>query len=173
MPWLARDSGTWRTITAPAVRVGGTWRAVTGAWVRVGGTWRQFFSSGGGGPTIAISDASVIAAGSAGSVNAGYSLLNNGNVQETINSTPSTVGTWVSPASGMSGFEARATVAAGSGGTLTGTVGSWLSLGTSRIWSLSRASAGFADRTLTIEIRDAASLSVVATATITLDVEAF
>lgn len=61
-----------------------------------------------------------------------------------------------------SDYEVRATLLSG---TLTsGTVGAWLSLGSSRSWSrVSNATV-----TIVIEIRDAVTLSVLATGTITI-----
>lgn len=40
-----KNSGTWRTISSPKVKVAGTWRNVSAAWVKVAGTWRQWFIS--------------------------------------------------------------------------------------------------------------------------------
>lgn len=174
MPWLARAGGSWRTITAPAVRVGGTWRTVTAGWVRVGGTWRQFFGGGGGGgPTVSISNATVNDVGVNNPAGAGYSLVNTGAIQTRVNFVASGAGNWITPQTGMSGYDARATVTGGGGGSLSGTVGSWVNLASSQTWELSSAVSGaLVSRTLLIEIRDAATLSVLTTATITLNVEA-
>jgi len=55
-----------------------------------------------------------------------------------------------------------------SGTFSTGTTGSWLNLGTTRSWSVSRATNGSKTATATFQIRHAVSLTVLATATITL-----
>ena len=60
-------------------------------------------------------------------------------------------GDWVIPASSFNLYEVRATVVRG--GVSSGTTGSWLSLGTTREWTLTRNTAGFATVELTIEIR--------------------
>jgi hypothetical protein len=67
-----------------------------------------------------------------------------------------------------SAYEVRATLDAG---TLTsGTTGSWLGLGTTRSWNVTRASniVGSDSATLTVEIRAASSGTVLATATVTI-----
>lgn len=53
------------------------------------------------------------------------------------------------------------------GGSATGT---WLNLGSTRGWDISRATPGTSTCTGTVEIRDASTLTVLATATITLTV---
>lgn len=63
-------------------------------------------------------------------------------------------------------YDIHATV---TGGTLTsGTTGSWLNLATSRQWSVTRNSIGSKTCTLQLQIRDAVTLAVLATATVTL-----
>ena len=105
---------------------------------------------------------------------AGYSLTSAGNISVVPGGIPSPAGVWISPQTGMSGYDARATVSSGSGGTLTGSAtATWLNLGTTRTWTLSSGTSGlFCSRVLTVEIRDATTLTVLATATITLQVEA-
>lgn len=71
--------------------------------------------------------------------------------------------------SGSAGdYEARATKI--SGDTPTGTLGAWLSLVTDREWILT-SSSGFAQCSLTVEIRDATTQAVLDSATINLTAE--
>jgi hypothetical protein len=66
----------------------------------------------------------------------------------------------------VSQFEARATTTSGT--LSTGTAGTWLPLSSTQGWGVSQASVGFKSCTFTLEIRDAASLVVLASASITL-----
>ena len=105
---------------------------------------------------------------------AGYRLTNAGLIDVIPAGSFVPAGAWISPQSGMGDYEARATVSSGSGGTLTGSAtATWLNLGTTRSWTLSSGTSGLlCDRVLTIEIRDVATSTVRASATITLQVEA-
>jgi len=95
--------------------------------------------------------------------NATYTLTNGGDVQTNAGS----IGSWVVPTSAAgSAYEARLSYVSGSTIT-TGTAGSWLSLGTSRNWGLSTTSVGTVSGVYTAEIRNASTLAVLATATIT------
>jgi hypothetical protein len=60
--------------------------------------------------------------------------------------------------------------ATGTGGTLTGTTGAWLSLASDRVWSLDTSGSISGSRTLTVQLRNATTLTVLDTATITLNV---
>lgn len=124
-------------------------------------------------PVVAITNQTIASVGLANPASVSYSLTSAGAVQQSINGGgATTIENWITPQSGMSGYEGRVT-ATGSGGTFTGTTGSWLNLGTTRTWELSHnVSGAFVSRSLTVEIRDAATLSVLTTATITLNVEA-
>lgn len=127
------------------------------------------------GPAIALSNQTVQDLGANNPASSGYRLSNGGDVVTLINGGASTVGAWISPATGFADYEVEAVVASGSGGTLTGTTGSgtWQNLGTTRTWTLSSSTSGlFCDRVLTISIRDVATATVRATASITLQVEA-
>jgi hypothetical protein len=137
------------------------------------GIHMMLLGPGGSAPVVSISNQTVQDIGIANPAIAGYSLTNGGDVQTIVGVSPTTVGQWISPASGFSGYEARVSVVSGSSGTLTGTTGTWLNLGTTRTWDLtSFTSSLFCDRVLTVEIRDAGTLTVLTSATITLQVEA-
>ncbi|PXA70418.1 hypothetical protein DMC25_27095 [Caulobacter sp. D4A] len=45
MTLTIKTGGSWRTVTAPSVRVSGAWRPVQNIWVRSGGSWRQAFAA--------------------------------------------------------------------------------------------------------------------------------
>ncbi len=65
-----------------------------------------------------------------------------------------------------SDYECR--MSTGSGTLSTGTAGSWLPLSSTQEWSRSRTGIGTAAYTGTLEIRDASTLVVLASATVTL-----
>lgn len=108
---------------------------------------------------VTISNQSIFQLGSP--FVASYKLNNDGTVKNHNNSL---LETWLLTGS-ASGFEARVTVT--SGALSSGTVGSWVNLGTSQTWS--RSSTG--ETIFLVEIRDAATLTVQDSATITLTVD--
>lgn len=98
-----------------------------------------------------------------------YNVLNTGS--ETWSSSASgggSIGNWITPTSlAGSGYDVRATVVSGTTPTGSAT-GSWLSLGSSQSWTLGTASVTTVTCQLTIEIRSASSLAVLASGTVTL-----
>lgn len=102
---------------------------------------------------------------------ASYSLTALGVANETTVSggTVQIGNNWLTGSTNGSAYEVFATLTSGT--LSTGTTGSWLSLGTNRTWS--RASTGsLQSATLTIQIRDVATQTVQATATVTLSATA-
>lgn len=75
---------------------------------------------------------------------------------------------WITPQSNMSGYEARATVQAGSALSGGSGVGSWLNLGTTRNWYLTVPKGQANYTTLLIEVRNATTLQVKDTTTAVL-----
>jgi len=96
-----------------------------------------------------------------------YTLGSDGSISSTGN--PSAF--WIDPQLGMPAFECRATLVAGS--ITSGTVGSWLSLGTNRSWESTRSIVGSQSGALDIEIRKIGTTTVLATARITVAVDIF
>lgn len=78
-------------------------------------------------------------------------------------------GTWLKGAGTGSDYEARLTATTGT--FSTGTVGSWISLGTNRTWTVTQGSVGSNSAEGTLEIRDAISGVVFTTCTLTLNAE--
>jgi len=125
-----------------------------------------------GGTTIMLaasySPSALVAAGTA---TATFELTNGGDIRVSSgNGTISDVGDWITPKFGFSGFEARLTV--NSGTTPSGAAtGSFLSLGTTRTWTIARAVLGIESSGCTLQIRDATTLTVLASSTITFSAE--
>lgn len=169
MPFHVKDGDTWKEITAPSVRDGGTWKAITEGWVRDGGTWKQFF----GALTIALTPGTISAVNPLGNAVAGIRFNVAGVLQHLRNTTYSNVtGEWATATVDGADYEVYATLGTSSGvNSSTGTFGSWLNLGTAREWTITRSSVGVATRDITFQIRPAGGGDVLASATITLDVE--
>jgi hypothetical protein len=122
------------------------------------------------GPLVALSSQTITEALLTFPASAGLQLLNTGIAQSVTNiAAPVFLQNWITPLSGMSGYDARVTIASGPTGLgiATGTFGAWLNLGTSRTWALDNAGGnGNSSMTVTAEIRNTATLTILATATI-------
>lgn len=96
-----------------------------------------------------------------------FQLGSDGFRYQRTSSTLTNVGQWVSPGSAASLYEVRSTVTSGSFSS-DPSAGSWISLGSDRLWS--RGAAASASQTVqaTIEIRNASTLVVVSTSSLTL-----
>lgn len=121
---------------------------------------------GGDGGAVSIDSRTVLKAGNgSATVSATYSLDSDGNAYD---HSGALLELWLD--SGAAGdFDVRATLQSG---TLTsGTTGSWLSLALSRTWGASASPGQSRSATVLIEIRDANSLTVIDSATITISAE--
>lgn len=102
-----------------------------------------------------------------GGTPAEFILDSDGGLNQRTSSTLTNLGQWVSPASAASLYEVRSTVTSGSF-SADPSAGSWVSLGSDRLWS--RGAGASASQTVqaTIEIRNASTLVVVTTSSLTL-----
>lgn len=145
-------------------------RKLSGAWVPVdvvkrrnGGSWSTVWTR------ITSSDANPSSSRVAGTATATYEIRSDGTVYTTNGAnTLVFLENWLAFGS-TSNYEIKATALSGT--PTTGTLDSWVSLGTTRTWTLSQSIPGDATCILSIEIRNAVSLSVVDTATVTLYAE--
>jgi hypothetical protein len=156
------DAGVARLITEVWANDAGTARRITEIWVNDNGTARQVFA----GAQVTLSNISCTSSMVGVPATAQYTLSSTGDINGTLNTnTVIDRDDWLTPKTGMSNYEARATVTSG---TLTsGTTGAWQSLGTSRTWTLT--TSGIAQVVMTIEIRRASDAVVQDSATITLN----
>ena len=121
-------------------------------------------------PTVSIVDQFISATRPSAASTAGYRLNSSGIAESLSNLTYTTLETWLLSGA-ASAYEARATL---SSGTLSsGTTGTWENLGTSRSWSVvdSVWDGSQAEAVIVVEIRDATTLMILDTATITLQAE--
>lgn len=155
--------GAWKGIASIAVGVSGAWKAVSAAWVGVGGAWKLFYSSIALPATLGASDTQ-----SPGPANATLTFASDGTYVGT-GGIPS--GNWASPTTvGIgSAYEIRWTVVSGT--LSTGTTGTWQSLSGGIVYGRNRVGLGAAQAIGTVEIRDASTLAVLATSTVTLEAE--
>lgn len=119
--------------------------------------------------TINVNNATVSAHNTGSAGIASYSLTNVGDVR--FNNGTNTIidqGDWITPQTSMGLYSARMTI--NSGGSTSGTFGSWLNLGTTRTWTLNGGSGGV-DATWTIEIRRDSDSAVMDSATLTIHAE--
>jgi hypothetical protein len=118
--------------------------------------------------TINIDSESAFAVVSFVDALAQYQLTSGGSIRKTtVNNSVNTVGAWISPLTNFSLYSARATLVSG---TVLGTMGTWLNLGTTRIWQTG-SSGGSVEGVMTVEIRSDSDGIVRDTATITLHAE--
>lgn len=158
-------SGAWKAVEALSVGVSGAWKTVGKGWVGVGGAWKVFYEA----VVVmlpATIDVSVVS--SPGPAVSSTTFSADG----TYTSTDGTSnGNWYTPTTGAvgGGYEIRWTVVSGT--LTTGTTGTWQSLASDITYSRNRVAAGIATAVGTVEIRDASTLSVLASSTVTLEAE--
>lgn len=137
----------------------------------VGAYLATLSGAGGSGSTIVVLANAAVDDTNSGSAEASYSLTNAGDVfgTTTLNGAVD-IGDWISPKSAAPGsYEARADVVFGS---VTGAAtGSWLALTSTRTWTLSSLSPGFASARLTVSIRLSGTTLTTATVDLTTQVE--
>lgn len=122
-----------------------------------------------GGVRVRISDqTSDHTVASPATATAGYRLMNTGAAQKRVTGSYAAISNEWMVTGAVADYECRATL--NSGDTPTGTLATWLALSTTRTWELS-TSSGLLTCNLTIEIRDAATTTVLDSASVTLTVE--
>lgn len=131
---------------------------------RLSGAWTTVWSR------VAITDQSVSATRLSATSTAGYRLNTSGIVEKLENAAYATLETWLVMGSSSS-YEARATL--NSGSLASGTTGSWLALSSSREWTVQDAvfDPSPVEAVILVEIRNATTLAVIDSATVTLSAE--
>lgn len=163
---ITYDDGTAnRAITEVFYKDGATQRTIVEVWYGDAGTNRLVFSAGGGGVNIV---GGTITHSVADPSDASTAYFLNSTGSEASLPAGQVSNTWL--LSGIaSDYEVRATLTSGS--LTSGTTGTWLSLGTSRSWTRDRNTAGVSQAVMTIEIRNATTLVVLDSASVTLTAE--
>lgn len=102
---------------------------------------------------------------------ASYSLSNAGDINATAtNNTIADRGDWIFPQVNMALYEVRATLQ--TGGPLTsGTMGTYLSLGTTRTWTLAQAPIGSIGATVLFEFRRIGDTAIVHSQVVTFSAQ--
>lgn len=166
-------SGTWRDIAACSVNVSGTWRTVSEIHANVSGTWKKVWPLA----TVTLTNQQPSSLGfGTVTTTAGAYFNTNGIYYNSANFVYTAVsGQWYDPTTtGIgSSYQIRATQVSTSGtATRSGpTLNTWHALSTARHWYIQTNSLGYKSWVLDIEIRDASTLVVVASARYTMAVE--
>lgn len=162
-------AGVWKEISAAHENVSGIEKEITEGWERVAGIWKQLYQSvrvqlvGGTYQTVTLTPTDAVCQ---------YRLQSTGEEQADQGSGFVTVGTWLLRGAAAD-YECRYTFTGDTADVTIGSNGVWEVLSTARVWGIQdTASAGFQKEiTGTIEIRDAATLEVLASKTLTLQAE--
>lgn len=117
--------------------------------------------------TISIADYNNPGEYDSGPATVGYSLRSDGTISSENQGGDAVIGSWLTPGVNMANYEAYATLLSGSS---PGTMDTWLNLGTTRTWSLSRLSMATGTSTFALYIRRASDGSVLDSATITISI---
>ena len=107
-----------------------------------------------------------------GTATAGFELNASGDVRTLQNTAYFDEGDWITPKSSAgNAYEARAVRTAGVNPSGTA-LNTWVPLGTTRLWSLASSTPGaFVTTTFTVDIRNASTQTILATTSVTLEVE--
>lgn len=152
-------SGVWKEITDPQVNVSGVWKDILEGWVNVSGVWKKFYDR----VVVACTpDSFSQVAFSPSSATVSFTFQRDGDL--VVSGIPNPLidaDDWITPRSATVGDDYEIRVTLDSGVSLdSGTVGSWLALSSNRTWTQTRVSTGNDVSNITIEIRRAASGSV-------------
>ena len=166
MPLKVWNGSSWTEVGYMKVWNGSSWASLTNAYAWDGSAWKKYF------PSVKVTDVSCInltKAGIGGTASATYRLASSGQASRQQGAgLVSITGEWLVGSGTTSDYEVQGTWAAG-GGTISGPTG-WVSLGTTRDWTLT-VTNNFEVRDLSIEIRIAATGLVIDTATIEFEVD--
>jgi hypothetical protein len=157
-----QDGANQRAASALYYQDGASLRTITEAWYQDGANLRKIWPAA----VVALTNHSPTTFAGGGTATASFIMDNTGVASGVGTSGGGTYsGEWmiVGPASA---YDVRFTIV--SGALTSGTAGSWLNLATSRTWTVQRGTPGTNMCQGTVEIRDATTLAVLATAAITL-----
>ena len=128
----------------------------------------------GGAPDVILLTNQTISRTSAGTAYAEYQIDSDGGVykrQATTFATPTNlVEQWCTPGSSASKYEVSASLSSGTLNAGSAATGSWLALTSDRLWYVSDSEV---DAVIVVTIRDVATATTQASATITLHADAF
>lgn len=167
MTFKVKKSGSFSDPAAVKRKASGSWTDVGFVKVKKGGVWEQVWPLA---ALVSITDQTINQVAPT-ATEAAYILNSTGIVQQKLGAVTSTIETWLLSGA-ASAYEARATLLVGDAPTGSA-LGTWLSLGTTRTWSLSDAVVDVTAlrAELTVEIRLASSGVVQDTAYIILESE--
>lgn len=172
MPMFIGSGGVWKeVVTNTAIGASSVYKEIRSMWVGSGGAWKKFFDN----IVVTVSNRTIQGVTTEpATCTAQYRLENAGDITEQASPSGHTdVGDWIDPkAEAGSGYDARMSKQSGSATLAVGSEATWESLGTTRTYGISNTTGGTtADYVGLIEIRDATTLEVLDSATITLEAQ--
>ena len=168
MPLRVWNGSSFTEVGYLKVWNGSSWVPAVNAYTWDGSAWKKFF------PSVKITDQTAVnnsKSGVGGTAAATYRLRDDGVAFRQQGTSLVTIsGEWLVGSGTTSDYEVQATVLSGSGGSFSGPGAGWNSLSTTRDWVLT-VTNDFGEREVLIEIRLAATSLVIATATISFEVD--
>jgi hypothetical protein len=121
---------------------------------------------------ISISDQNIsYVSGGLSSATAGYRLTSGGQTDERLNNSYNNIGQWCTPTSQASNYEVFATLVYGA--LNAGVTGAWLALSSTQEWNTFANAGAYETAQITVQIRKVGTTTVLDTATITLEADAY
>lgn len=159
----AKDGGLFKTATSAYARDAAVWKQVIEGYVKDSGLWKLFHLL----ETIQLSNRTVSRVTISPTVaTVSYRISADGNVNAGVSFTD--VGDWITPQNNMANYEVRATQTGGVEPITGSALNTWLACTVNRTWTLVNNTAGtIQESTMLVEIRNAATAIVGASATIT------
>ncbi len=164
--WV-NGSGTARKIRERWVNDGGTARKIKERWVNDGGTARCIYRSEIVNPNLTL--VTISSWRSNQDTSAILAVRPDGSVYAYDLSILTSVTPWLIPPGNEASYECMATRI--SGQTVSGTVGSWLSLGQEQFWSLTTTGVGVRLANIRIDIRLIGTTTILGSFTVSFMVE--
>lgn len=121
------DAGIWRQIRGVYVNDSGTWRDIREVYVNDAGTWRTVFAAA----QIQSFTGTV-----SGPLQQSFSLFSTG--LRTVFTSGTSGARWIDPLEDMDHYDVMATTVSANG-IVSGTVGAWQNLSTTRTWTVPSA----------------------------------
>lgn len=165
MTLYRRISGAWQAIDTAYVKVAGVWKEAV-VWRRVAGVWEQITALLG----ATLNNASYLASGTTVTT-CSFRVDSDGSVYTNETGSFAVDYTWLTGGGVAADYDVRWTSTSGS--LSTGSEATWESLAADRTYSVvdSVADLNSVTCTGTVEIRDADTLAVLATATVTIEAD--
>ena len=159
--------GVWKTMNNLSIGVGGVWKQVQKVSVGVGGVWKDAWTYLTVAVTATISE--LVTEISPTDAQCTLTVANTGSLTTSLGAGDQT---WLTAGSASQVDVRLSQVSLTGAGSMGGSaLATWLNCGTSRVWTLTNTDNSFSTSTFTgtLEFRDATTLAVLDTASVTLE----